>query len=107
MSAMKLVIIESPFAGDIIRNKEYLHLCVLDCLRRGESPYASHGFFTQFLDDTVPEQRELGIKAGLEWARVADKVVFYLDYGWSPGMKAAHEWHLGQGREIETRILRT
>lgn len=104
---MKLVVIESPYAGDVERNKEYLKLCVLDCLLRGESPYASHGFFTQFLDDTVPEERALGIAAGLEWSRVCDKVVFYLDYGWSPGMKAAHEWHLAQNHEIETRILRS
>lgn len=102
---MKLVVIESPFAGDVQRNKNYLEQCVHDCLLRGESPYASHGFFTQYLDDTNPVQRSLGIQAGLEWSRVADKVVFYLDYGWSPGMKAAHEWHMAQGHEIETRTI--
>ncbi len=56
---MRLVVIESPYAGDVQANVAYAKRCVADCLRRGESPYASHLFFTQdgILDDLKPEER--------------------------------------------------
>jgi hypothetical protein len=88
---MKKVIIETPYAGDVQKNLNYARLCLLDSLKRGESPIASHLLYTQVLDDTMPEERKLGINAGLEWLKVADKHVFYLDYGYSKGMLYARE----------------
>lgn len=64
---MKLVIIESPYKGDVERNKLYLRACIRDCINRGESPYASHRMLTDALDDTDPVERAIGIKAGLSW----------------------------------------
>ncbi|MFK3666078.1 hypothetical protein ACI2JN_12600 [Ochrobactrum teleogrylli] len=81
-----LVIIESPYSGDVARNTEYARACLLDSLRRGEAPIASHLLHTQVLDDMRPDERELGIKAGLAWYRVAEKCVVYEDRGTSGGM---------------------
>jgi len=39
---MKLVVIESPYAGDIEANVKYARECMSDCLKRGEAPIASH-----------------------------------------------------------------
>jgi hypothetical protein len=64
---MKLVIIESPYKGNVPRNKLYLRACIRDCIMRGESPYASHRMLTDALDDDDPREREIGIKAGLAW----------------------------------------
>ena len=90
---MKLVVIESPLAGDFARNQRYARLCSIDCLRRGESPYASHLFFTQMLDDRNSEERNLGIEAGYEWARSADIFAFYTDLCVSNGMlQALKKW---------------
>lgn len=88
---MKLVVIESPYAGEVEANVAYAKRCVMDCLQRGESPYASHLFFTQdgVLDDLDPEQRKLGIEAGFAWRDRADVIVFYVDRGISRGMKAS------------------
>ena len=63
---MRLVILESPYAGDIERNVAYARECIRDCLLRGESPIASHLLFTQpgILRDDVPAERELSIAAG-------------------------------------------
>jgi hypothetical protein len=85
---MKLVIVESPYAGDVERNMAYARAAMADCLRRGEAPYASHLLYTQpgVLDDTVPAERKLGIDAGHAWLAGADLVAFYVDLGWSPGM---------------------
>ena len=105
-SPMIRVVVESPFAGDVERNMEYAKEAVLDCLRRGEAPYASHLFFTQVLDDLKPEERQLGIEAGFEWGKAAEKTVVYEDYGISSGMKLGIEAAEKAGRRIEYRRIR-
>jgi hypothetical protein len=102
---MKRVVIESPFAGDVEANREYLHRCCLDSLRSGESPYASHGFFVYFMDDLKPEERQLGINAGLAWADAAELVAVYTDRGISPGMSYAIRRHEANKRPIEYRSI--
>lgn len=86
---MRRVIIESPYAGDIERNTEYLRACLRDCLLRGEAPFASHGLYTQpdVLRDDEPGERTLGIRAGFEWRASAEATVVYTDLGISPGME--------------------
>jgi len=83
----KLVIIESPYAGDWVRHLSYLQLCVQDSFSRGEAPFASHGLYPRFLDDNDPEQRKQGLRAGFEIMRRADLVAVYLDLGISGGMR--------------------
>ena len=86
---MKLVIIESPYAGDVERNVEYARQCVRDSLLRGEAPIASHLLYTQpgILNDNIPEERQHGIDAGLAWGAYADVCAVYADNGISNGMK--------------------
>ena len=86
---MKLVIIESPYAGDVEANVEYARRCVRDSLARGEAPIASHLLYTQpgVLDDDIPEERQWGIDAGLAWRRVAELSAIYTDKGVSRGME--------------------
>lgn len=100
------VLVESPFAGDVEANVAYLKDCLKDCLERGEAPYASHLFFTQFLDDEIPEERALGIDAGLAWGAAAERTVVYQDRGISRGMKYGIAAAEKAGREIEYRTLR-
>lgn len=85
----RLVIIESPYAGDIERNVTYARRAVRDSLERGEAPIASHLLYTQpgVLRDEVPEERQWGIDAGLTWHVVPSvRTVVYTDYGISKGM---------------------
>jgi hypothetical protein len=102
-----LVAIESPFAGNVQRNIAYAKRCVHDCLSRGESPYASHLFFTQdgILDDTKPEQRTLGIESGLAWAAKALLVAVYVDHGISDGMRAGIYRAISNRQDIVFRAL--
>ena len=104
---MKKVILESPYAGDIERNTKYARLCVRDSLLRGESPIASHLLYTQdgILDDDIPIERTRGINAGLAWILVADKHVFYIDYGYSKGMTYAREESIKMGDVVEERKI--
>ncbi len=104
---MKLVILESPFAGAVQQNVHYARLCLRDSLLRGESPIASHLLYTQesVLDDLIPAERSLGIAAGLAWRQVAQSAVFYVDRGWSSGMTAARELYDREGFPCEIREL--
>lgn len=104
---MTRVILDSPFAGDVERNIEYARKCVRDSLLRGESPIASHLLYTQpgILNDDIPEERQKGIDAGLAWKLVAEKHVFYVDYGMSHGMKYAMSQAEKNGIPIEKRTI--
>lgn len=83
---MRLVLIESPYAGAISANLAYARKALKDSLGRGEAPYASHLLYTQVLDDTIPLERNWGIQAGLLWGQHAVLSAFYLDRGFSSGM---------------------
>ncbi|TXN26854.1 hypothetical protein [Methylobacterium sp. WL19] len=106
---MRLVIIESPYAGDVERNVAYAKAAVRDCLQRGEAPYASHLFFPQagLLNDDIPAHRAIGIEAGLAWGAMADATVVYEDLGISVGMALGILRAQAQGRPVELRRLRT
>ena len=85
----RLVVIESPYGEDVTTHKGYLQECILDCLERGEAPFASHQMYTDALDDDNSHERKLGIDSGFAWMKVAEAVIFYIDFGWSKGMLAA------------------
>jgi hypothetical protein len=102
---MRRVIVESPYAGEVEANVAYARAAVLDCLRRGEAPYASHLFFPQVLDDLSPDERALGIEAGLAWGAAAEATVVYVDRGISGGMKLGIERAHDEGRLVEYRRL--
>jgi hypothetical protein len=104
---MRLVIVESPYAGDIERNVEYARACVRDSLARGEAPIASHLLYTQpgILRDEVPEERQRGIDAGLAWRSVAQASVVYTDLGVSRGMEYGIAAAEKAGLPVERRTI--
>lgn len=104
---MRRVIIESPFAGDVVRNTRYLQACMRDCLLRGEAPFASHGLYIQagVLRDDVPAERKHGIEAGFAWRQAADATVVYTDLGMSNGMKHGVVHAQDMAHPIEYREL--
>jgi hypothetical protein len=92
---MKLVVCESPYRAEtpfeLRRNLAYARALVHHFTMRGFSAHASHLLYTQCLDDRDPEQRRLGIEAGLALLRVADVHAFGIDLGISHGMTMAME----------------
>lgn len=107
VQAPRLVILESPYAGDIAANVEYARACVRDSLSRGEAPIASHLLYTQpgILRDEDPQERQWGIDAGLAWGRVVTATVVYTDMGTSRGMEYGIANAKRAGRPIEYRSL--
>lgn len=103
----RLVVVESPYAGNVTKNIAFARACVEDCLRRGEVPVASHLLYTQpgVLDDDKPEERQLGMEAGWALMRVADAVVVYTNLGFSSGMEAGIRRAEQLGVPVERRYL--
>lgn len=104
----KLVVVETPFMGDVERNVRYTRACMRDCLvNHNEYPFASHLLYTQtgVLNDNNPEERKLGIEAGFGWAIFAKSSIFYTDLGMSNGMKGGVANAERAGREILYRQL--
>jgi hypothetical protein len=104
---MRLVVVESPYAATAERtleqHREYLRLALADCIRRGESPIASHHLYPEILDDNTPYERALGVRAGLAWGIHAAAICVYSQLGVSPGMAQAINWYKDAGKPIEWR----
>lgn len=104
---MRCVIVISPLRGDTARNQRYLSACLRDCVKRGESPYASHGLLPRegVLNDDDPEERALGIRASQAWFVKADLAAIYVDFGMSDGMRADLNHAIQLGLRIDVRNL--
>jgi hypothetical protein len=107
---MRRVIVETPYrATDVYtvdQHMEYLKAAMADCVRRGESPMASHHLLPGgILDDDTPYERQLGIRCGIAWGDVADAIIVYSDLGVSSGMKQAILYYKDAGKIIEWRTL--
>ena len=107
----RLVVLESPYKADtpedLERNIQYARRCMRDCFNRGEFPFASHLLYpqTRIIDDNDPDDRKLGIEAGLAWGKFADATVVYTDLGISEGMKQGITRAQEERRFIEYRSL--
>lgn len=108
---MRLVLVESPYKGnnyeDLQLNIEYARKAMRDCLLRQDYPFASHLLYTQegILDDTIAEERTLGIDAGLGWGKCAEATMVYYDRGISKGMAYGINRAIDEGRLIQFRSL--
>lgn len=102
---MRLVILESPYAGNRKTNMDYAYRAMVHSLSLGEAPFASHLLYPQLLDDDNSEQRALGMAAGLEWLAKADATVVYTDLGVSPGMSIGINRAISLGKPVEYRSI--
>lgn len=107
---LRRVILESPYGSKersvIQRNEAYARDAMHDALKRGDAPMVSHLLYTQVLQDQVPEERTLGIEAGLAWGPAAQATVVYVDFGITPGMEKGIARANEEGRPVEVRRIR-
>ena len=84
------VLLESPYSSPerkkLVENFNYAKAILNDSISKGESPFLSHLFYTQFLNDRNKDERQEGMEAGWAMLHKADLVAVYLDYGWTDGM---------------------
>ena len=96
------VFICTRYAGDIQHNIEVAKRLCLMAVESGLAPFAPHLLYTQFLDDSDPIQRELGISMGLRFMKTCDLVWVYTDEGISDGMRREIDCAYKLGKEVLT-----
>lgn len=68
----------SAYAGDVEYNT-VLARCYCDCIiSSGAIPICPHIYFTQFLDDNIPESREMGMQMGLQLLAECDSMYVFI-----------------------------
>jgi hypothetical protein len=80
---MKLVYICSPYAGGIKANIHFAKDACQYAAEQGCAPIAVHLLYPQILDDSIPVQREIGIRMGL-------RVLASCDELWICGSRISH-----------------
>lgn len=114
VNATKKVFVCSPYRGHIEKNTKraaYAAKILCDC---GYIPIVPHLYFPQFLDDTDPYQRILGIELGVELMKECDLLWLLgpeITKGMEYELKAAKEIHIpvkmydDQLRQINPKTL--
>jgi hypothetical protein len=84
---MTIVYVASPLAGDVSNNIEKARKYCRMVSDKGFLPLAPHTIFTQFLNDGIEKERNLGMRMGLRLLKRCDELwVFGNDI--TAGMKA-------------------
>ena len=99
---MKKVYICAPLGGDIPGNLERAKEYAKFALKCRAAPVVPH-FYALLLDDSDPEQRTLGLKAGQALLWFCDEVWVFTETR-SPGMK--DELELARQLNIKIRVFR-
>lgn len=71
---MKLIYMASPYAGDIEKNIEFAKKACLYITEQGHAFYAPHLLYPAVLDESLPEQRQLGLDMGLTMLEKCDEL---------------------------------
>lgn len=67
----------SPYRGNVRENVTTAQAIARYLVSKGDLPIVPHLYFPQFLDDSIPEQREMGIQFGLELMKDCDAVYVF------------------------------
>ena len=84
---MKKVFICSPYRGDVERNVALAKAHARFAARCGYCPVVPHLMYPQFLKDSDPDERILGITLGVELMKICDEV-------WIFGSTISNGWRL-------------
>lgn len=84
-------LIESPFSNSNQRifNDNYYYLCLVArkmMIENGSAPLFFHALYTQFLNDNIKEERNLGLQQSFKWHTLGDSKIYAIDRGISDGM---------------------
>lgn len=93
---MKIVFVSSPYAPTngmtVEENVSFARKCVKGLIDDGYCPIAPHLIYPFVLDDNDQDQREKGMKLAKELLHKCDFVCFFVDNGFSSGMKEEKDY---------------
>lgn len=95
---LKRVYIASPLRGtpdpdpevqalNVARNISVAALLCLFASKDGVAPFAPHLLYPQFLDDSTPADRVMGIRSGMSFLSTCEEMWVYTGLGISEGMR--------------------
>ncbi len=90
----------SPYRGEVERNKKYARELTRLALDNGFCPVTVHLYLTEVTDDNIPEERRLGMDAGMEILKNCKYILIGGRHGISEGMKAEIKTALNMGKVI-------
>lgn len=96
---MKIIYVCSPLRGDIQKNVENALEYCREIALNGDIPIAPHVYFTQFLNDDIQLEREIGTKAGIKLLDICDEMIVF-SKNISEGMKAEIAYCKAVGKPI-------
>lgn len=96
----KLVYIASPYAGDVEKNIAFAKAACRYAMEQGCTPVAVHLIYPQLLNDSIPEEREMGIQMGLRVLKACDELWICGDRV-SQGMQAEYQAAKALGMSIQ------
>ncbi|OQA48414.1 MAG: hypothetical protein BWY46_01421 [Firmicutes bacterium ADurb.Bin300] len=88
---VKIIYVCSPLRGDIENNRAKAAGYCSMVVAEGYIPFAPHLYFTEFLKDEIPIQRETGMKLGIDFIyrmNPEKDELWYFGEGISQGMQA-------------------
>ena len=97
------VFICSNYRGDVETNVENAIYWCKEATNQGYLPIAPHLYFPQFLDDDIPNERELGIAWGIDILSDCDEL-WICSENISDGMKREIEYAKTQGIPITNKV---
>ncbi len=84
-----VVYIASPYKGDMKRNLRKAAKYTAEAIKKGAVPITPHLFYSAVLDDTDPQERQTGMRMGIDLLTICDEL-------WAFGTPSE-----GMAREIE------
>jgi len=88
---MRKVYVSSPLRGNVKSNISKAQWYARFVAERGHLPIAPHIYFTQFLRDHIPEEREMAMEMNRELLEWCDELWVFGEVI-SDGMKQEIEW---------------
>ena len=99
----KTVYVCSPYAGDVVANKEFAREKTKKVIEQGGYPITPHLYVTEVLDDRVLTERETGLHVGLKLLEKCDILCVFQEKGISSGMQREIDYVRQNFKEIEIR----
>lgn len=96
---MKRIYVASPLRGDYAANIKAAEAHCLEVARAGHNPYAPHLLLTRFLDDTVAEECEIGMRCGIDMIAVMDEL-------WAWGDSSGVRAEIAEARRLSKPVRR-
>ena len=74
---MKIIYVAYPYAGDTLKNTEFAKKACRHVMNEGHAFFAPHLLYPNLLDDSQPQEWQLGIDMGLAMLEHCDELWCY------------------------------